>query len=28
VRGMRYGGGGETLAVKVIVDQAMHQMQN
>ena len=28
VRGMRYGGGGETLAVKVLVDQAMHQMQN
>jgi transglutaminase-like putative cysteine protease len=28
VRGMRYGGSGETLAVKVIVDQAMHQMQN
>jgi transglutaminase-like putative cysteine protease len=28
VRGMRYGGGGETLAVKVIVDRAMHQMQN
>jgi transglutaminase-like putative cysteine protease len=28
VRGMRYGGGGEKLAVAVIVDQAMHQMQN
>jgi transglutaminase-like putative cysteine protease len=28
VRGMRFGGGGETLAVKVLVDQAMHQMQN
>jgi transglutaminase-like putative cysteine protease len=28
VRGMRYGGGGETLAVKVLVDQAMQQMQN
>ena len=28
VRGTRYGGGGETLAVKVLVDQAMHQMQN
>jgi transglutaminase-like putative cysteine protease len=28
VRGMRYGGGGEKLGVEVIVDQAMHQMQN
>jgi transglutaminase-like putative cysteine protease len=28
VRGTRYGGAGETLAVKVIVDQAMQQMQN
>jgi transglutaminase-like putative cysteine protease len=28
VRGMRYGGGGETLAVKVLVDQAMQQVQN
>jgi transglutaminase-like putative cysteine protease len=28
VRGMRYGGGGETLAVKILVDQAMHQVQN
>jgi transglutaminase-like putative cysteine protease len=28
VRGTRYGGAGETLAVKVIVDQATQQMQN
>jgi transglutaminase-like putative cysteine protease len=28
VRGTRYGGAGETLAVKVVVDQAMQQMQN
>jgi transglutaminase-like putative cysteine protease len=28
VRGTRYGGAGETLAVKVLVDQAMQQMQN
>ena len=28
VRGMRYGGSGEKLAVEVIVDQATHQVQN
>ncbi len=28
VRGMRYGGSGETLAVKVLVDQETYQMQN
>jgi len=28
VRGTRYGGGGETLAVSLVVDQAQRQMQN
>ena len=28
IRGTRYGGGPETMAVRVRVDQAMRQMQN
>ena len=28
VRGTRYGGGVETLAVSVVIDQAQRQMQN
>jgi hypothetical protein len=28
VRGTRYGGGDESLAVTVVVDQAQRQMQN
>jgi hypothetical protein len=28
VRGTRYGGGAETLAVSVVIDQAQRQMQN